>query len=47
MPGRDATGQNRLIVLDSKWKVLAQSPKAGTNVEEGSEMAATVKTYTD
>lgn len=47
VPATDATGQNRLMILDANWVVLSQSPKAGTKVEEGSEIKATVKKYTD
>lgn len=47
MPGTDATGANRLMVLDSNWVVIAQDPPAGTKVEDGSEITATVKKYTD
>lgn len=47
MPGIDATGANRLMVLDSNWVVISQNPAAGTKVEDGSEITATVKKYTD
>ncbi len=47
MPGTDATGANRLMVLDSNWVVVSQDPAAGTKVEDGSEITATVKKYTD
>lgn len=47
MPATDATGANRLMVLDSNWVVLGQSPKAGTKVVPGSDITATVKKYTD
>ena len=47
MPAEDATGANRMPVLDSGWVVLSQSPAAGTTVEEGGDITATVKKYTD
>jgi hypothetical protein len=46
-PAHDATGANRLPVIDSNWVVLAQDPKAGTRVDKGSFIKATVKKYTD
>jgi hypothetical protein len=47
MPADDATGANRIPILDSGWVVLDQDPKAGSKVEEGSSITATVKKYTD
>ncbi|MEU0562324.1 PASTA domain-containing protein [Dactylosporangium sp. NPDC006015] len=46
-PAVDATGANRLPVIDSNWVVLAQDPPAGTQVQAGSFITATVKKYTD
>jgi hypothetical protein len=46
-PAHDATGAHRLPVIDSNWVVLDQDPKAGTQVDEGSFVTATVKKYTD
>lgn len=47
MPADDATGANRLPVLDSNWYVVSQSPAGGTEVPNGSNIRATVKKYTD
>lgn len=30
----DATGQSRLLVNDRNWKVVSQSPKPGTRVDD-------------
>ncbi|WP_052358526.1 PASTA domain-containing protein [Terrabacter tumescens] len=46
-PAEDATGANRLPVLDSNWVVLAQDLKAGSKVPADSMITATVKKYTD
>ena len=46
-PAVDATGANRLPVLDSNWVVLAQDLKPGTKVPADSFITATVKKYTD
>jgi hypothetical protein len=46
-PAEDATGANRLPVLDSNWVVLAQDLKAGSKVAADSMITATVKKYTD
>ena len=46
-PATDALGANRLPVIDSNWVVLSQIPEAGTKVESGSTITATVKKYTD
>ena len=43
----DATGANRLPVLDSGWVVLSQTPAAGTKVAPDTVITATVKKYTD
>ena len=47
MPATDATGANRIPILDSGWVVLDQDPKAGSKVEDGSTITATIKKYTD
>ena len=47
MPATDATGANRIPVIDSNWVVLAQTPAAGTDMSADSEITATVKKYTD
>jgi hypothetical protein len=46
-PGIDATGANRLMVLDSNWVVLKQDLKAGSKAEVGDTITATVKKYSD
>ncbi len=43
----DATGANRLPVLDSGWVVLSQDLAPGTKVAADSIITATVKKYTD
>jgi len=47
LPATDATGANRLPIIDSNWIVLSQSPKPGSKVVAGSDVTATVKKYTD
>ena len=46
-PATDATGANRLPIIDSNWVVLAQDLKAGSKVPIDSFITATVKKYTD
>jgi len=46
-PAVDGLGAHRLPVIDSNWVVLSQDPPAGTEVERGSFITATVKKYTD
>ncbi|HEX6056290.1 MAG TPA: PASTA domain-containing protein [Intrasporangium sp.] len=46
-PAKDATGANRLPVLDSNWVVVAQDLKPGSKVTADSFITATVKKYTD
>lgn len=46
-PANDATGANRLPIVDSNWVVLSQEPAAGTSVPNGTSITATVKKYTD
>lgn len=47
LPAIDALGAHRLPVIDSNWVVLAQDLKAGSTVDWGSSIRATVKKYTD
>ncbi len=47
VPAEDATGANRLAVLDSNWYVVAQSPEGGTEVPTGTSIQASIKKYTD
>jgi hypothetical protein len=46
-PAEDATGAHRIPVLDANWIVVSQTPKAGTQVDAGSFITATVKKSTD
>jgi beta-lactam-binding protein with PASTA domain len=46
-PAVDALGAHRLPIIDSNWVVLRQSPAAGTTVDTGTFITATVKKYTD
>jgi hypothetical protein len=46
-PAKDATGANRIPVIDANWIVVSQDPKAGTMVDAGSFITATVKKDTD
>ena len=46
-PATDATGANRMPLIDSNWVVLAQDLKAGSKVPTDSFITATVKKYTD
>jgi hypothetical protein len=46
-PATDATGANRVPIIDSNWVVLSQDLKAGSMVAAGSFITATVKKYTD
>lgn len=47
VPAEDATGANRLAILDSNWYVVAQSPSGGTEVEPGSSIQASIRKYSD
>jgi hypothetical protein len=47
LPATDATGANRIPVIDSNWVVVDQDLKPGTKVDAGSFITATVKKYTD
>jgi hypothetical protein len=46
-PAEDAKGAHRIPVLDANWIVVSQTPKAGTQVDAGSSITATVKKSTD
>jgi hypothetical protein len=46
-PATDALGANRIPIIDANWVVLSQIPKAGTTVQSGSTITATVKKFTD
>ena len=46
-PARDATGANRLPVVDANWVVVAQDLSPGSKVEADSFITATVRKYTD
>ena len=47
LPGTDATGANRIPILDRNWVVLEQDLKPGTTVDDGSSITATIKKFTD
>lgn len=47
MPARDGKGWGRTSWLDRNWKVIGQSPKAGTCVKKNSNVRATIVKYTD
>lgn len=44
---KDATGQGRLLILDSNWKVVSQTPAAGTRVGPDTTITLSSKKYTD
>ena len=46
-PANDATGANRIPVLDANWVVLSQDLEAGSKVAADSFISATIKKYTD
>lgn len=46
-PAKDATGANRLPVLDSNWIVLSQDLEPGSKVAIDSFITATIKKKTD
>lgn len=46
-PAEDATGAHRTPVVDSNWVVLEQDLTAGSKVQSGSLIKASVKKYTD
>jgi beta-lactam-binding protein with PASTA domain len=43
----DATGEGRLLIIDRNWKVVSQSPAAGTKVSEDATITLRSKKYTD
>lgn len=47
LPGVDATGANRIPVLDSGWIVVSQDVPAGSEVAPGTSITMTVKKTTD
>ena len=47
LPAEDATGANRIPIIDSNWVVISQEPSAGSRVHEGSSITATIKKLTD
>ena len=47
MPAKDGKGWGRMSWSDRNWKVIAQSPKAGTCVKKNSNVRATIIKYTD
>lgn len=47
LPAVDATGANRLAVLDANWVVLEQDLKPGSSVDDGAGITATIKKFTD
>ena len=47
LPAKDGKGLSRLSWSDKNWKVIAQTPKAGTCVKKNSSVRATIIKYTD
>lgn len=47
MPAKDGKGLSRTSWSDRNWKVIGQSPKAGTCVKKNSNVRATIIKYTD
>jgi beta-lactam-binding protein with PASTA domain len=47
MPAKDGKGWGRISWLDRNWKVIGQTPKAGTCVKKKSNIRATIVKYTD
>lgn len=47
LPAKDGKGLGRLSWSDRNWKVIAQTPKAGTCVKKYSSVKATIIKYTD
>jgi hypothetical protein len=43
----DATGQDRLLIIDRNWKVVSQAPAPGTKVSEDATVVLRSKKYTD
>jgi len=46
-PAKDATGANRIPLIDSNWIVLSQDPEAGSRVAVDSFITATIKKSSD
>jgi hypothetical protein len=46
-PAHAAAGAHRLPIIDFNWVVLAQDLPAGTRVDQGTFITATVKKYPD
>ncbi len=46
-PARDGMGLDRLAWIDSNWKVISQTPRAGTCLKKYSSVRATIIKYTD
>jgi beta-lactam-binding protein with PASTA domain len=47
VPAKDGKGWGRTSWMDRNWKVVGQSPKAGTCVKKNSDVRATIVKYTD
>jgi hypothetical protein len=47
LPATDATGANRLPLVDSNWVVVSQDLPGGAMVDAGSFIKATVKKFSD
>ena len=47
MPAKDGKGLFRTSWSDRNWKVIGQTPKAGTCVKKNSNVKATIVKYTD
>ena len=47
MPAKDGKGLYRVAWIDKNWKVVSQSPKAGTCMKKYSSIRATILKYTD
>ena len=47
MPAKDASGERRWALLDSNWYVVDQKPAAGTQVEVGTPVRASILKYSD
>lgn len=47
LPAKDGLGLGRLSWKDKNWKVIGQSPKAGTCAKKKSGVRATIVKYTD
>ena len=46
-PAKDGLGLGRISWKDKNWKVIGQSPKAGTCAKKNSNVRATIVKYTD